>query len=151
MARIFNVSCLPRRTLPMKKHYTLLNRSKQQKRFLNHYVVNSKTVLVHYNSRHKRQRNPKTSNITCHKCGVSHLASVCRFKDQECHKCRKKKQFVKVCRSSQVTKAPMNQTKTHYVGEGCSNKVSEEQVDDKSYSMLQLEINQQNLSLLYVC
>ena len=35
-----------------------------------------------------QRRGPTTS--LCYRCGGPHLASVCRFKDSECHHCRKK-------------------------------------------------------------
>ena len=45
-------------------------------------IVATNTVPFHYNSHHKYQRKVATANITCHRCGGCHLASVYFFKDQ---------------------------------------------------------------------
>ena len=49
--------------------------------------------------------------------GRGDMASICCFKDQDCHKCKKRGHTAKVCRSSQLTKISRKQTKTHFVNQ----------------------------------
>ena len=52
------------------------------------------------------KRNPRradqNSNATCYWCHGKHLATVCQFKDTQCHSCGKKGHISKACRSRQT-------------------------------------------------
>ena len=39
------------------------------------------------------------SATSCYRCGGCHLSNTCRFKDAECHHCKKKGHIARVCRS----------------------------------------------------
>ena len=39
------------------------------------------------------------SATSCYRCGGCHLSNTCRFKDTECHHCKKKGHIARVCRS----------------------------------------------------
>lgn len=40
------------------------------------------------------------SSSVCYRCGGDHLATSCKFKGVECHRCKKKGHIARVCRSS---------------------------------------------------
>ena len=69
------------------------------------------------------------------------MASICRFKDKDCHKCKKTGHIAKLCRSSQLSKMPRKQTKTRFVNQDFTcvrtTDVSEEQQEQEedSYTM----------------
>ena len=49
----------------------------------------------------KTSSSPKISKDTasmCYRCGGKHLANHCRFKEAECHACRKKGHIANVCK-----------------------------------------------------
>lgn len=50
---------------------------------------------------HTIYQNEEPRGATCYRCGEDHLATDCRFKDSECHFCKKKGHLAncKVCRS----------------------------------------------------
>ena len=51
-------------------------------------TIDNKSEPVHLISQHQHQKNPMSD---CYRCGGrGHIASICRFKDQECHKCKKR-------------------------------------------------------------
>ena len=52
----------------------------------------------------------------CYRCGAKHKATDCKFRDAECHFCKKKGHIAKVCRSK--AKAQQNQTRTHQLNSG---------------------------------
>ena len=86
------------------------------------------------------------------------MASICRFKDKDCHKCKKRGQIAKVCRSIQLSKMPRKQTKTRFVHQDFTcvrtTDVSEEQQEQKEDSYIMFttrDTAQQNLLLLYIC
>ena len=58
---------------------------------------------------HQAQRTPVTPS--CYRCGAKHKASDCKFRDAECHFCKKKGHIAKMCRSK--AKMQQNQTRTN--------------------------------------
>ena len=59
----------------------------------------------------KKADKPKV----CYRCGGKHLASLCRFKSEDCHSCGKRGHIAKVCRSRlQAKPEPIqNSTQVH--------------------------------------
>ena len=58
---------------------------------------------VHYKSHSKelpRKKVTKGHKPSCYRCGGEHLQAVCKFKEAECYKCKKKGHIAKKCRSS---------------------------------------------------
>ena len=53
----------------------------------------------------KRSTHSRMSAIVCHRCGGSHLATVCRFIEATCWACGKTGHIAKVCRSKTTTPA----------------------------------------------
>ena len=45
---------------------------------------------------------------SCYRCGGTHPADRCRFKDSECHYCHKKGHIAKVCRAKQRSRNTEN-------------------------------------------
>ena len=70
----------------------------------------------------RRQPNAEgaSSNQSCYRCGGNHHQSNCRFREVECHSCKKKGHIAKVCRSK------LNAKKAHKVSE------EQEQSSEKS-------------------
>ena len=71
-------------------------------------VANAKPVLQNSATSAGRgrthKRNPPrkvdpASNVICHRCNGNHLATVCRFKEVQCHACGKMGHISKACRS----------------------------------------------------
>ena len=53
----------------------------------------------------KRSTHNRMSPIVCHRCGGSHLATVCRFIEAKCRACGKTGHIAKVCHSKATTPA----------------------------------------------
>ena len=74
---------------------------------------------------------------SCDRCGGNHSKDDCRFKDAECHFCRKKGHIAKVCRSkaksTTSSRQQRNRPKTKSTQRTC--QVSEETEDDASYNL----------------
>ena len=71
-------------------------------------VANAKPVLQMSATSAGRGRTHKripprkvdpASNVICHRCNRNHLATVCRFKEVQCHACGKMGHISKACRS----------------------------------------------------
>ena len=64
---------------------------------------------------HTVKSQPNKSEL-CYRCGGMHKATVCPFKDAECHVCRKKGHIAKVCRSkSKKQSGSLKSEQTHRV------------------------------------
>ena len=51
------------------------------------------------------RNTPRTDShgkTECHRCGGKHPAACCKFKDYECHYCKKKGHLASVCRELQL-------------------------------------------------
>ena len=71
----------------------------------------------------------------CHRCGGKHLASRCRFKEYECHFCKKKGHLASVCRKKRQAMAEAGSPKTeqaNLIEEDIDTDSSE---DDHEYMM----------------
>ena len=84
-------------------------------------------------------RADQTNNATCYRCHDKHLATVCRFKEAQCHSCGKTGHISKACRSRRKS-----------ADASCKNKnpqtltmaeVTEEDSDesDQSYNFFAME------------
>ena len=51
--------------------------------------------------------------MTCHRCGRKHKATDCRFREAECHICKKKGHISRACRNKQRPPKSRSPTKTH--------------------------------------
>lgn len=85
-----------------------------------------------------------TSTAICYRCGGKHIASQCRFRDYECHYCKKKGHLASVCRKKKAkdkgdTDSSKDQAQTNVVG-------SEEESED--YSLFKVTGNASNKPLL---
>ena len=89
------------------------------------------------------KRNPPkadlSSNATCHRCHGKHLATVCRFKEVQCHACGKKGHISKACRSrrnpteaSRKNKHPQTLTMTEHTEVDSDSS-------DQSYNLFSIE------------
>ena len=69
--------------------------------------MQGKSVSAHSVHRvlEKRSTHNCTSPIVCHRCGGSHLATICRFIEAKCRACGKTGHIAKVCRSKATTPA----------------------------------------------
>ena len=89
---------------------------------------------------HGQRRGPTTSS--CYRCGGPHLASVCRFKDSECHYCGKKGHIAKVCRakSKQAAQKQSHDSSTNKDKERAktTHHVIDVIPEDQSYPLLSL-------------
>lgn len=52
----------------------------------------------------------------CYSCGGSHLRSQCKFREVECHKCKKTGHIARVCRSKSTQKGVPKTSKLNHVG-----------------------------------
>ena len=70
--------------------------------------MQNKNVSVHsvHHVSEKRSTHSCTSPIVYHRCGGSHLATICRFIEAKCWVCGKTGHIAKVCRSKATTPAP---------------------------------------------
>jgi len=68
---------------------------------------------------HRRQTSTKTANDVagrnCYRCGGNHEAAKCRFKNEQCHNCKKRGHIAKVCRSKYAQ--PSRDSKVAHVEE----------------------------------
>ena len=87
-----------------------------------------------------QRRGPTTS--LCYRCGGPHLASVCRFKDSECHHCGKKGHIAKACRAKakQAAQKQSRDSSTHKdKGRAkATHHVTDVTPEDQSYPLLSL-------------
>ena len=102
----------------------------------------------------RRQPNAEgaSSNQSCYRCGGNHHQSNCRFREVECHSCKKKGHIAKVCRSK------LNAKKAHKVSEeqDQSSEKSDEEIlavfSTTSRSAMEpmsvvVQVNQLNLTM----
>ena len=77
-------------------------------------------VFKFNNGTAKKSDNQKADKSkVCYRCGGKHLASLCRFKSEDCHSCGKRGHIAKVCRSRLQTKKaqPQNSSQVHNLSE----------------------------------
>ena len=119
-------------------------------------TVDNKFEPVHFNSQHQRPENPVCLQL---RGGRGDMASICCFKDQDCHKCKKRGHTAKVCRSSQLTKISRKQTKNYFVNEDytcichSTTDVSEEQQEQEedSYKQCSQQETAQQIAITTYC
>ncbi|XP_018399992.1 PREDICTED: uncharacterized protein K02A2.6-like [Cyphomyrmex costatus] len=57
----------------------------------------------HTQSATRNDAKPSRNTHTCNGCGGSHARKDCKFRDAECHSCKKKGHIAKVCKSKEQT------------------------------------------------
>ena len=94
------------------------------------------------------QRSGKTTNSsraklpdgpqvkTCYRCGDRHLASQCKFRTAECHRCHKTGHIAKVCKSKPEEKSHHSGKKSHHYLEEIPDLPDTE---DSSYGLFTLQ------------
>ena len=94
-----------------------------------------------------KQRSGKTTNSsraklpdgpqikTCYRCGDRHLASQCKFRTAECHRCHKTGHIAKVCKSKSEEKSHHSDKKSHHYLEEIPDLPDTE---DSSYGLFTL-------------
>ena len=92
-----------------------------------------KFATVHAVHPKPQERRSPSSPRTCYRCGGNnHHPSKCRFKDAECHYCKKRGHIVRVCRSK-AQAAGRKQPRTHQLTE--ESQPEAEPDDDTTYSL----------------
>ena len=84
-------------------------------------------------------RRPKDNkrqqpDADCYRCGGKHQASRCKFKEYECHYCKKKGHLASVCRKK---KQDRNSSKPEHMNQVTEPQSSEEE-REQEYSLYQL-------------
>ena len=85
------------------------------------------------------QGRPKSSDnqTKCYRCGSSHQARECPFKDAECHYCKRKGHIAKVCRTKARDEGNKMAHKTYQVIEAIEDS-HKEGLEDNSYSLYKM-------------
>ena len=85
------------------------------------------------------QGRPKSSDnqTKCYRCGNSHQAKECPFKDAECHYCKRKGHIAKVCHTKARDEGNKMAHKTHQVIEAIENSHNEG-LEDSTYSLYKM-------------
>ena len=98
--------------------------------------VNEKPA-IHRVGRSTRSPNKRTTQSKppadgdCYRCGGKHQASKCKFKDYECHFCKKKGHLASVCRKKQA----QNKTKPREQTNRIDEESSADDDDDQEYAL----------------
>lgn len=96
----------------------------------------SSTCQLYHEKRHNVSGNKKASNTSnrtpCASCGGTHKRESCKFRDAECHSCKKKGHISKVCRSKN---SGQPKQKTNYTNSSAHQlDVSESDEEDHTWS-----------------
>ena len=106
-------------------------------------------VRVEPAGRHDQRGNPSGPG-ECYRCGGPHWASQCKFKDAECHNCKKRGHIARKCRSAtgqseqrkqrgQKSRHPVTGiSRTHFVETEVDDKPSD---SEPVYSLFQIQNN----------
>ena len=94
---------------------------------------------LNYTSQECNQRSkvtPPHTSKPCHRCGDKQSHTTCRFKDFDCHNCKRRGHLAKVCqvKSKQDTKYK-NSQQNLFVSSIAEENVTQESSEDKSYAM----------------
>ena len=93
-----------------------------------------KSATVHAVHSKPQERRSPSSPRTCYRCGGNnHHPSKCRFKDAECHYCKKRGHIVRVCRSKAQAAGRKQPRRTHQLTE--ESQPEAEPDDDTTYSL----------------
>ena len=86
-----------------------------------------------------RGKDNASTNVTCYRCNGKHMASVCRFKEAQCHSCGKKSHISKACRGKKSTEKASrhhHKSQTFTMFELTDNSESpKDDTDDESYNL----------------
>ena len=85
----------------------------------------------------------RDSTSTCYRCNGKHMASVCHFKEAQCHSCGKKGHISKACRGKKRTEKASrhhHKSQTFTMSDQTDNPENlDNDTDDESYNLFSIE------------
>ena len=94
--------------------------------------LDKQSLFVHKQT-HKSDKTKSKPQPKCYRCSGPHFASSCKYKDTECHACKKKGHIASACR----TKAPQKGSRqTHK--QKSTHRIEASEEHDESYTMFTL-------------
>ena len=86
-----------------------------------------------------RGKDNASINVTCYRCNGKHMASVCRFKEAQCHSCGKKGHVSKACcgkKSTEKASCHHHKSQTFTMSELTDNPENpKDDTDDEFYNL----------------